>query len=164
MKLKEILILFIILIVFWLVLNNSMAPEILIPGILISLLLAVLFCSKCNIFSQLKFTPKAIWYTILYILVFSWELIKANFDIAYRVLSPSLPINPGIIKAETKLKSRMARLILANSITLTPGTFTVDIIDDNLYIHCVNIKTEDYENYGKQIIGKFEKYLEEIYG
>jgi multicomponent Na+:H+ antiporter subunit E len=92
------------------------------------------------------------------------ELFKSNFDIAWRVLSPSLPINPGIIKTKTVLKSKMARLILANSITLTPGTFTIDIIEDELFIHCVNIKEDDLEAYGHEIVRKFEKYLEVIYG
>ncbi len=58
----------------------------------------------------------------------------------------------------------MARLILGNAITLTPGTFTIDIIDDTYYIHCVDLSDEDAEIHGQKIIEKFEKYLEVIYG
>jgi multicomponent Na+:H+ antiporter subunit E len=55
------------------------------------------------------------------------EIIKANLDVALRVIKPVIPINPGIVKVKTKLKTPMGRLILTNSITLTPGTLTVDI-------------------------------------
>jgi multicomponent Na+:H+ antiporter subunit E len=80
------------------------------------------------------------------------------------VITPSLPINPGIVEVKTKLKSNMGRMILANSITLTPGTLTIDIKDDTLYIHWIDVKTEDVNEATEQIVRKFEKYLEKIYG
>ena len=78
----------------------------------------------------------------LYIFVFLGELIKSNFDVAARVANPKLPINPGIVKVKTKLKSKLGRIMLANSITLTPGTLTVDIDEDTneLYIHWIYAK------------------------
>jgi len=164
MKLKEISIIFIILFTAWLILNQSTATEYLVSGALIALAISLLMCRHCTVFDELRLSPKAFLFTLLFLLTFIKELIKANFDIAWRVLSPSLPIKPGIIKATTTLQSKMARLILANSITLTPGTFTIDIIDDTLYIHCVYVDSEDPEQYGQQIIRKFEKYLEVIYG
>jgi multicomponent Na+:H+ antiporter subunit E len=164
MKIKSIIIISIILFIFWIILNNSVSPAILITGALISIVIAIGFCKECNVFTELKLSPKSFLYTLIYLGVFLLELVKSNFDIAFRVLSPSLPINPGIISAKTTLKSKMGRLILANSITLTPGTFTVDIIGDELFIHCVNIKTEDQDEFGSKIIRKFEKYLEVIYG
>lgn len=164
MKPKASIIIFIILLAFWLILNNSVSPAILISGSVISLFIAIGFCRECSVFNDLRLTPKAFLYTFVFLAVFLGELVKANLDIAFRILSPSLPINPGIIKAKTTLKSKMARLILANSITLTPGTFTVDIIGDELFIHIVNIKDENLDELGNQIIRKFEKYLEVIYG
>lgn len=164
MKLKGVLVIFVILLAFWLILNNSVSPAVLVSGGIIALAIAIGFCRECPVFNELKLTPRAFLYTLIYLVVFLGELIKANLDMASKVLSPSLPINPGIIRARTTLKSRMARLILANSITLTPGTFTIDIRGDELYIHCVNIKGEDAEAYGSRIIKKFEKYLEVIYG
>ncbi len=164
MKLKGVLVIFVILLAFWLILNNSVSPAVLLSGGVIALAIAIGFCRECTVFSELKLTPRAFLYTLIYLVVFLGELVKANLDMASKVLSPSLPISPGIIRARTTLKSRMARLILANSITLTPGTFTIDIRGDELYIHCVNIKGEDAEAYGSRIIRKFEKYLEVIYG
>ncbi|MEN8203926.1 MAG: Na+/H+ antiporter subunit E [Bacteroidota bacterium] len=164
MKSKAILIIFFMLLAVWLILNQSASAEYLISGALIALAISLMLCKECVVLNELALTPKALWYTLVYLFVFLGELFKANIDMARRVLSPSLPIKPGIIKAETTLKSKMARLILANSITLTPGTFTIDIIGDTLYIHVVNLDTEDTQKFGEQLVGKFEKYLEVIYG
>ncbi len=97
-------------------------------------------------------------------MVFLFELIKSNLDVARRVITPSLPINPGIVEVKTKLKSKMGRMILANSITLTPGTLTIDIKEDTLYIHWIDVETQDVNEATKKIVRKFEKYLEKIYG
>jgi multicomponent Na+:H+ antiporter subunit E len=164
MRIKGIIVVFIILLAIWLILNQTLKLPVLLVGIGLALFLSISLCRKCNVFNDIKLTPKAFFYTLAYLFTFTWELIKANFDIAWRVLSPKLPINPGIVKAETKLKSKMARLILANSITLTPGTFTIDIIDNTLYIHCVYIDGENTEKYAQSIVRKFEKYLEVLYG
>ena len=155
---------FIILLSVWMILNNSMLPEIWISGILVSGILSLIFCNQCKIFGGIRFTPKALLNTVLYLGVFSFELVKSNLDIAKRVLTPSLPINPGVVRVKTTLNSPMARLILANSITLTPGTLTLDIKEDMLYIHFVHIDEDDVEAYAKSIVRKFEKYLEVIYG
>lgn len=163
MKLKNPLFLFTILLVFWVLLSNTLALEFLIPGIVLISIIIGLFCRRCKIFDEARVTPRALIFTIVYIFVFLWELIKSNLDVARRVVSPSLPINPGIIEAHTKIKSPMGRMILANSITLTPGTFTVEIDDDKFYIHCIDICEENTEAMAKDIIRRFEKYLEEIY-
>lgn len=163
MKLKSIGIMFLLLLAIWLILNNSLELQVILPGIGLSLIIALVFCSRCSVFDQIKLSPKALAYTIAFIFVFLGALIKSNVSIAAKVLSPSLPINPGIVKAKTRLISPMGRMILANSITLTPGTLTVDTHENNLYIHCVNVE-EDMEVYAKNIVRKFEKYLEVIYG
>ena len=85
-------------------------------------------------------------------------------DVTRRVLSPSLPINPGIVEVKTRLKSKYARMILANSITLTPGTLTVEIVDDSLFIHWIDVEAKDIKGASEKIVKNFEKYLEVIYG
>jgi multisubunit Na+/H+ antiporter MnhE subunit len=77
------------------------------------------------------------FFAVIYYGYFIKELVKSNLAIAGVVLSPSLPINPGIVKVRTKLKTRMGRLMLANSITLTPGTVTVDLQGDELLVHAL---------------------------
>ncbi len=164
MKFKNIFVSFLIGLGFWILLNNTFDPLILAIGAGLSLLLSLIFCARCDVFSELKLTPIALLYTIIYILIFLFELVKSNLDVARRVLTPSLPINPGIVEVKTKLKSKMGRLILANSITLTPGTLTIDIKEDTLYIHWIDVQTEDIKGATEQIVRKFEKYLEKIYG
>mgnify|MGYP006289521823 CR=1 FL=1 len=164
MRFKNVFISFLIAFIFWILLNNSFTPIILGIGAVLSFILAVIFCSRCDVFSEIKLTPRAFIYTLIYLVVFLYELIKSNLDVARRVISPSLPINPGIVEVKTKLKSKMGRLILANSITLTPGTLTIDIKEDTLYIHWIDVKTEDIDKATENIVRKFEKYLEKIYG
>jgi multicomponent Na+:H+ antiporter subunit E len=164
MKFKNYIIMFITLFGIWLLLNNSLAPEILMSGLLISILLPFLFCGNCQVFTYLRITPKSILYTFLFLFTFLIELVKSNFDVARRVISPSLPINPGIVEVKTKLKSKIARVVLADSITLTPGTFTLEIVDDSLFIHWIDVQSTDVEKSTKLIVEKFEKYLEVMYG
>ena len=73
------------------------------------------------------------------------SMAKANLDVAYRVITGK--INPGIIKISPDLKTDLGITMLANSITLTPGTLTVDIDEDknDLYIHWINVKKEALE-------------------
>jgi multicomponent Na+:H+ antiporter subunit E len=97
--------------------------------------------------------------------MFLWECFKANLDVAYRVLHPRLPIHPGIVKVRTKLTTDTALTFLANSITLTPGTMSVDIDKDNgiLYIHWIDVKTKDVELATRIIVDRFEKVLKKIF-
>ena len=164
MKLKNIFVSSLIGFIFWILLNNTLDPLILAIGAALSVLLSLLFCSRCDVFSELKLTPEALVYTMIYLVVFLYELIKSNLDVARRVVTPSLPINPGIVEVKTRLHSKMGRMILANSITLTPGTLTIDIVGDTLYIHWIDVQTRDTREATEKIVRKFEKYLEKIYG
>jgi multicomponent Na+:H+ antiporter subunit E len=100
-----------------------------------------------------------------YVPVFLWECLKANIDVAMRVLNPKLPINPGIVKVKTTLKSDTGLTFLANSITLTPGTFCVDIDAESgvLYIHWIDVKTQDVEKATQAIVLKFENILKKVF-
>jgi len=101
---------------------------------------------------------------ILYFFYFLGALIKSNLDVAFRVLHPKLPIRPGIVKVKTKLTTPLGRLMLANSITLTPGTITVDTKGEDFYIHWIAVEEGDLEEKTKKIVSGFEKYLEVICG
>lgn len=164
MKIKNQFALFFVLMIVWFLINNSFKLEIIIIGTILSFVLAIIFGRKTDVLNEFKFTPLAFLYTFIYIVVFFIELLKSNIDVALRVVKPSLPINPGIVKTKTVLKSKMARMILTNSITLTPGTLTVDIDDDILYIHWIDVESEDIDVATEKIVKKFEKILIKIYG
>ena len=74
-----------------------------------------------------------------------------------------MPIKPGIVVIKTGLKQDIAKMILANSITLTPGTFTLDILGDTLLIHWINVQSQETDESTKMIGERFEKYLREIF-
>jgi len=117
-------------------------------------------------YSRLGLPPlslKRLFAFVVYLCVLLIEIVKANIDIAYRVLHPKMPIKPGIVTIRTNLKQDLAKLMLANSITLTPGTFTVDVIEDKLLIHWINVRAEDLDTATRLISGKFEKYLKTIF-
>jgi multicomponent Na+:H+ antiporter subunit E len=154
--------LFILSLIFWLLLTFKLTIPNIIVGTVASLICSLLFGRFfiTNVYKLLQ--PQRYYWFIIYLLVFIWECIKANLDVAYRVLHPAMPIRPGIVKVKTTLKSDLAKMLLANSITMTPGTISVDIIDDNLYIHWIYIRSEDPEVYTSIITGAFEKYIKRI--
>ncbi len=94
---------------------------------------------------------------------FAYYCVRANFDVAYRVLHPNVPIRPGIVRVRTELTSDLAKTFLANSITLTPGTLTIDIDGQDFYVHWINIESDDPEEQTEIIIRRFERMLKEIF-
>ncbi len=98
----------------------------------------------------------------IYALVVLLEMIKANLDVALRVINPALPINPGIVEIKTSLKSDFLKFVLANSITLTPGTLTVDVKGESLFVHWIDVKGGNADDYKKAICGKFEGILKRM--
>lgn len=104
-------------------------------------------------------------FSLLYFFRFLWEMIKANVHVAMIVLHPHRPIRPGIIKIRTGLTRDTALTILANSITLTPGTFTVDVNPEGreLYVHCLSVDATDIEENTRRIGGRFERILKEVF-
>ena len=107
--------------------------------------------------------PQRYFWAAVYVFVFVYYVIKANLDVAYRVLHPAMPIRPGIVRAVSKLRTASARTALANCVTLTPGTLTVDITDEGVfYVHWINVLTEEQEESARQILGRFEWFIQRI--
>ena len=153
---------FILSMIFWIMLTFDFTMPNLVVGAVASLITSAAFTRFFikNVYKLIQ--PHRYFWFLVYLVVFIWECIKANIDVAYRVLHPAMPIRPGIVKVKTTLKSDMAKMLLANSITMTPGTISVDIIDDYLYIHWIYISSDDPEVYTGIITGAFEKYIKRI--
>ncbi len=155
---------FIIIMLIWYAFTTSLQPAEIITGILISLIVAYITVVNFKCCDPILITPSHFIYFIKYFFVFLVALVKANFDVARRVVNPNLPINPGIVSFETKLNNDFAKMVLANSITLTPGTLTVDVVDNKFYVHWIDVTTEEPEEIYKEIAAPFEKVLLKIYG
>ena len=152
------------LLLLWVLLNGNIAPDTLLVGVAAALAISWLWRESLSFFSDFRATPQAFGAAILYVGYFLKQLFLANLAMARIVLSPALPIRPGIVKVRTTLTSRVGRLLLANSITLTPGTLTVELEGEWLYVHWVDIQSDDIDAATEQIVAGFEKYLKVIYG
>lgn len=103
-----------------------------------------------------------ITFVIYLFLPFLWGMIKANFDVAFRVITGR--IHPGIVRVDSGLKGSLAQAMLANSITLTPGTLTVDVDDSGetgiFYVHWINVTDENPPE--KKVYGSFGKWARRV--
>ena len=154
---------FIVMFLFWLLLTLKVTVWNIAAGVVASLIVTIFFNRYSLKVTKKVFQIHRYFWALLYVFIFLWECLKANLDVAYRVLHPGLPIKPGIVKAKSNLTSDIAKVFLANSITMTPGTITVDIIDDNFFIHWIYIHSKDPEVYTHRILGRFEKFLKRIF-
>lgn len=154
----------ILLFALWLMVNGSLAPQVIASGAVVAVVIATVTGRRRGVFRDVAFGPRAIVAMALYPFVFLGALVRSNIDVAARVLSPSLPINPAIVEVKTRLASPVGRLVLANSITLTPGTLSVEIDGDSLFIHWIDATATDVEGATRKIVSQFERYLEVIFG
>lgn len=111
------------------------------------------------------FKKGRIFKLIAYIPFYLVELVKANIDVAKRAFTKK--IKPGIVKIPTELESDYGLAMLSNSITLTPGTITLDVYEEDeknyLYIHWIDVATEEEDKAGEIIKGSFEKRIRGIF-
>lgn len=137
----------------------------LIAGVFASLIVAVLFNEVFVKEHTRAINPLRYFWFLVYIPVFAFYCILANIDVVYRAIHPEMPINPGIVKIRTTLDSNSGITALANSITLTPGTLTVDVDAEEkiLYVHWINVETTDVEAASEKIAGRFEGLLRRIF-
>ncbi len=130
---------FLIFFLAWLIFNGQVTTEILIFGVVIA---AVVFWFICKFMGyslrkELKLY-RSIGFFLRYALVLIKEIIKANLDVIPRIYTVEEAMEPVIVKFRVNLKTDFARVILANSITLTPGTITVSLEENEYTIHCLD--------------------------
>lgn len=165
---------FFLWLIIWCVLSWPLDAQDIILGVLVSIFvtsmtadLAAQLDDKTNAkkYGFIGNAKRAGW-LLVYTGVFLWECLKANIDVARRVLHPDMPIRPGTVKVKISLKSDVGLTLLANSVTLTPGTTSIDIDRQNgyLYVHWIYVK----EGYGAgglklPVVEKFESILKRIF-
>ena len=100
---------------------------------------------------------------ITLIVTFFWALIVANLRVAYSVLAPQSKMRPGIAAIPLDIKSDLEITLLANMITLTPGTLSIDVSSDKqvLYVHGMHI--QDLEEFRREIKDGFERRVREAF-
>ena len=162
------LVLFLLLMLFWVLLTWPSQLERaylqdLGTGLLMSLLVAWIMGPTAARVSPWLEPRRYIW-AFAYLFVLAAYIVKANIEVAYRVLHPAMPIRPGIVRVKTRLQNPSSRTALSNSITLTPGTLTVDLHDDGtMMVHWIYVRSLDEKQAAQQIIGRFEWFIERIF-
>lgn len=131
------------LLLLWFVFTGKTDPAELVLGVLAASLFTLLSYKLLRGGLDPAITGVVIIKLPLYALLLFWEILKANLDVLRRVFSPRIPISPRIVSFETFLGTDMARTVLANSITLTPGTLTVDVAGSCFKVHCLAPEHQD---------------------
>jgi multicomponent Na+:H+ antiporter subunit E len=130
---------FVLLMLFWIILNGKITLEILLIGALLSALLYWVACQTCGFSIQkdlqgVRCVPRV----LRYLLVLVWNIFLSNIQVIRIVLRPKIHVSPAIVTMQVPLHSSVNRFILANSITLTPGTITVRIDDHQIAVHALD--------------------------
>ena len=163
------IIYFILSFILWILLTwpfggGTIDLQVVIAGLVASINVSIMYHEILPKEHHVFISPLRIFWFLVYIPVFFYYVLMANLDVVYRALHPKMPIKPGIVKIKTTLKTDSGITALANSITLTPGTLTVDLTDDGfLYIHWINVKSDDIEQASKFIARRFEWFLRKIF-
>ena len=142
----------------WAALQGELSAANLVIGFLVSA--AVVYLFRRMFFGPLYFRKVALGVTL--VLVFIKELVKSNIAVLRVVLSPRLRVRSGVIAVPTELTNEVALTMLANMITLTPGTLTLDISPDRRYLYVHTLNLDDPEDVKEEIRTAFEVYLREL--
>lgn len=152
------------LLILWTIFVGRFDGQELFAGAIVSAFVAFLAAGSGKLTCRACFSPRRLLFLFGFLLYLTAAIFKANLQMAAIVSRPKLSIRPGIVRIKTRLQSPIGRLILANAITLTPGTLTVDAQGEDLFIHWVNVDTDDAETATREIAAGFEHYLEVIFG
>ena len=169
--LLERLVLFVISLIFWLMLAWPFSPvdgRLLVGDVGVGVLVAAFVALVMHEIIRVGFirlvTPRSWFWLFVFGFVFFYYVIKGGLDVSYRVLHPRMPIRPGIVRVRSVLKTDTGRSALANCITLTPGTLTIDVTNDGIfYIHWLNVISLDEEQAAKHVLRRFEWFIQRIF-
>jgi multicomponent Na+:H+ antiporter subunit E len=120
----------------WLLLSGLFKPLLLVLATL-SVLLCLLLAGRMRIVDA---DTHPVWAAVHYVPYWPWlsiEIIKSSFDVARRILAPSMPISPTVMEFEGSQETLIGRVVMANSITLTPGTVTLDLQGNRFRVHAL---------------------------
>lgn len=145
----------------WIIFNGNITLEIFIFGVVIAAVMLAFMCKfmDYSLKKELNVYKKSIWF-LAYAILLLREIVKANLTIIPKILTVEEEMDPIIVKFRTSLKSDFTRMLLANSITLTPGTITVSLEGDEYTIHCLDtslaegLESSDFEKALKKLDGE----------
>lgn len=144
----------------WAFLHTSYSLVDFLFGYLVGILLLLFFKARTGRIRE--FYLFKVWKILHLTLVFFKQLVISNFDVLYHTLQPKLKIKPGIIQFPLEVESSEGIALLANIISLTPGTLSMEVSEDKktLFVHVLNI--DDADTIRKRIKSNFEGKIREV--
>jgi len=152
-----------LLAVLWMAINANFSA----PGFVIGLFVGYCVLAFARpLFGSTRYLAR-FWYVLFFVLYFLWELFRSSLRVAADVLHPNYPVrvSPGIVAVPLDVSSDLGIVLLANAITLTPGTLSLDVSDDKrvLYIHAMYVG-RDAEAVRREIKNGLERRVLEVLG
>jgi len=146
--------------VFWILLSGEFNLILILSGIVSSLFVAYISHDLLIGKVDIGFGARGFVRFIKYLPWLLWQVVLSNIDLVYRTLHPAMPIEPQLIEFDTKLKSDLGIAILANSITLTPGTVTIAAHKNGKFlVHAIATEPAD-----SLLEGEMQARVEEVEG
>ena len=151
---------YLIFFLIWIIFNGQFTLEIAAFGVVIAGLVYWFICKFLNYSPKTDIAlAKKLFEVLHYIFVLIVEIMKANFAVVKMIMSSKYEIEPVVVKFKTNLKTRPGRILLANSITLTPGTITVTLEEDEYVVHCLDKELAEGMNHSifVELLEKLER-------
>jgi multicomponent Na+:H+ antiporter subunit E len=134
--------LFVILLLLWLLSSGHYTTLIISFGVF-SCALVLVLSLKMEIVDSEGVPIHLFWRGLVYAPWLLWQIFLSNVDVAKRILSRKVAISPQLIEVKTSQKTDLGRVIYANSITLTPGTVSIQVHDDRILVHAIAREVAD---------------------
>ncbi len=126
----------------WLLLSGHFEPVLLGLGVA-SCVLVVWIARRMDLVDREGLSAQLTWRALPYWGWLAWQIVKTNVEVALIILTPKMPISPRMVRVRASQKSELGHVVYANSITLTPGTVTVDLVDGGLEVHALTKAAAD---------------------
>ena len=130
---------YLLFVLFWIILNGKITTEIVVLGIIFAAVIYAFAYKFMGLTWQMeKSFWKHLWWLFVYIFILLKEIAAANLTVLKIIFTPGKKIHPVLVSFEAPFKSKLLKVILADSITLTPGTITVKLDEKGYVVHCLD--------------------------
>jgi len=152
----------------WVAFTGSLDPQELLVGAVVAALVAWL--SSALLFREPlkgKLQLRRLAYAIAYVPAYILAELKAHAKVIRLILHPRMPVKPGIVRVPTELRTDFGITGLANAITMTPGTLSVEVVEGgepHLYVHWIDVRAVEPERTKAEIARPFERFLTRVFG
>jgi multicomponent Na+:H+ antiporter subunit E len=151
--------LWVILFAIWAAANSTLDPPVLALGLFLTGVIAFVATAATGLWNDIRLTPRAGVEFCRYTFIFLREVVQSNLNVLRYVYAPHVTVRPGIVPTRTGLKSPLGRFMLANAVSLTPGTLVMDLAGDTLSVHMLDQTTTDVDANTRIASGAFEPTL-----